>query len=276
MSTPALSRFQRSMVTKCSSTCGFCGVRTVPGTDYAYLDNGKWFGACALHASSVVEQCKALLIAIQTDAVAFGLTAVDMAEVNAHAPANLAAVLAGTADQHDTVAAALKLTDCVGLVRGHRPVTAVVRANKYAGTCGTCQGAVAMGVGRIEKINNKWVTYCIVCPEKIEAASVTTPAVPAGKYALTVDGVIKYYAVDCPTDGKWAGRTFVSTLASDDKYPIRNRAAREDIIAAIAADAAAAGKLYGTTIGKCYRCNRTLTDAESRARGIGPECVKHV
>lgn len=34
-------------------------------------------------------------------------------------------------------------------------------------------------------------------------------------------------------------------------------------------------KLFGLQVGRCYRCGKTLTDEDSRAQGIGPECVKH-
>lgn len=33
-------------------------------------------------------------------------------------------------------------------------------------------------------------------------------------------------------------------------------------------------KLFGLQVGRCYRCGKTLTDEDSRAQGIGPECVK--
>ncbi len=33
-------------------------------------------------------------------------------------------------------------------------------------------------------------------------------------------------------------------------------------------------KLFGMHVGRCYICGKTLTDEESRAAGIGPECVK--
>ncbi len=33
-------------------------------------------------------------------------------------------------------------------------------------------------------------------------------------------------------------------------------------------------KLFGLMVGHCYICGKTLTDEESRAMGIGPECVK--
>ena len=43
----------------------------------------------------------------------------------------------------------------------------------------------------------------------------------------------------------------------------------------IMGDPVASTKLFGRLINACGRCGRTLTDPESRADGIGPECIKH-
>lgn len=95
---------------------------------------------------------------------------------------------------------------------------------------------------------------------------------PAGHYAVEFDGQLRFFKVDRPEDGKWAGYVFVKEQASDELYPIRNRQRREAILAAISEDWEAAGARYGKEIGRCYRCNRTLTDPTSRALGIGPDC----
>lgn len=94
-----------------------------------------------------------------------------------------------------------------------------------------------------------------------------------GRYAVEVDGTLKFYKIDRPTEGRWAGRTFVSVQASDELYPVRNRTAREEILALVARDPEAAMRRYGQEIGRCGHCNRTLTDATSRANGIGPICA---
>lgn len=100
-----------------------------------------------------------------------------------------------------------------------------------------------------------------------------TDDVPAGRYALrTEDDVVKFYRLDKPTEGKWAGYTFLKAQGSDDLYPIRNRAEKERIIAEISKDVLAAEQLYGQELGKCSRCGRTLTDETSRDYGIGPDC----
>ena len=101
------------------------------------------------------------------------------------------------------------------------------------------------------------------------------PTVPAGHYALHIEGDandVSFFEVDCPTEGRWAGRVFVSQLASDTRYPVRG-ARRAMVLAKIAEDHRAAGLRYGQLIGRCCRCHRTLTDDESRAAGIGPDCA---
>jgi len=105
----------------------------------------------------------------------------------------------------------------------------------------------------------------------------TLPDVPAGHYALEdAAGAVKFYEVDRPTQGRWAGRTFLSACASDERHPIKNPASRAAVLAEIALDPRTAMMRYGQEIGKCGHCGRTLTDAESRARGIGPVCMEKI
>lgn len=98
------------------------------------------------------------------------------------------------------------------------------------------------------------------------------PDVRGGRYAIERDGTLKFYKVDCPTEGRWAGRTFVSVQASDEYHPIRNSTERASILQQIAADPKAAMLRYGQEIGSCGHCGRTLTNEESREYGIGPIC----
>lgn len=113
-------------------------------------------------------------------------------------------------------------------------------------------------------------------PVKARAAApvqTDTVDVPAGRYAVTVDGEVKFYRVDRPTEGKWAGFTFVKVQASDEFWPVRGQAAKAAVLAAIAADPGALAR-YGQLLGTCGICGRTLTDQESRERGIGPVCLE--
>lgn len=105
----------------------------------------------------------------------------------------------------------------------------------------------------------------------------TSPAVdvPAGRYALVNDdGVVKFYAVDRPDEGRWAGYVFVNALGSEERYPIRDRNAKAAVLAGIAADVEEARIRYGLELGRCGFCGRALTDEVSRAAAIGPDCAE--
>jgi len=110
--------------------------------------------------------------------------------------------------------------------------------------------------------------------KNVTTTTVQTPTadVPAGRYAIEIDGTVKFYRVDKPTEGRWAGRTFVSVQASDDFHPVRGAAANP-ILRAIAVDPKAATIRYGHALGVCGQCGRTLTNEESIAAGIGPICA---
>lgn len=115
--------------------------------------------------------------------------------------------------------------------------------------------------------------------EKAEKPAAKAPQaevdVPAGHYALpshTGNNDADFYNVQRPTEGKWAGYTFVKrVIGGHDDTPVRGAEAKR-VLAAIAADPEA-GARYGQLIGRCGRCNRHLTDQVSRDQGYGPECI---
>lgn len=102
-----------------------------------------------------------------------------------------------------------------------------------------------------------------------------------GFYAATLDGVTKFFKIDVVAEGKWEGWVFVKIQASDDLHRQGSqkpgqayRGSSQDYLAEIARDEQAAMELYGREIGRCGHCGRTLTNEESRARGIGPVCAE--
>lgn len=100
------------------------------------------------------------------------------------------------------------------------------------------------------------------------------PDVPAGRYAVEFEGRLMFYRVDRPTEGRWAGYTFLKVYASDETHAIREPMKRARILNRILEDGPQAAMLrYGREIGSCGHCGRTLTDEDSRARGIGPICA---
>lgn len=95
--------------------------------------------------------------------------------------------------------------------------------------------------------------------------------IPNGYYAVADAGSddIHYFRISRFRDGGIK----VQEQASDQLHPVRRGSRCTAILTTIQhVGPANASALYGQTIGRCGRCNRTLTDAVSRARGIGPDC----
>jgi hypothetical protein len=109
-------------------------------------------------------------------------------------------------------------------------------------------------------------------PKIEQAVNITTHGVPNGRYAVEHGGTLKFFRVNTPTEGKWAGMTFVDVQASDELHGIRDRKYRNEVLVAIARDPKAAMLRYGQELGHCGHCGRTLTNELSREIGIGPIC----
>lgn len=100
---------------------------------------------------------------------------------------------------------------------------------------------------------------------------------PSGHYAIpTKEGArnkLAFYRVDRPKDGRWAGFCFIKHIVGGHPESNVPRAQAASVAAAIVkAGVEESALLYGREIGRCCVCNRTLTNDESRAKGIGPIC----
>lgn len=107
-------------------------------------------------------------------------------------------------------------------------------------------------------------------------AAATEYDVPAGHYAvesLTGNNDLDFFRVDRPTEGSHKGKTFVKrVIGGRPDCNVRGKTFHQALKAIQDAGIDVAAKRYGTEIGRCYRCNRHLTDETSRALGIGPDC----
>jgi Family of unknown function (DUF6011) len=125
---------------------------------------------------------------------------------------------------------------------------------------------------------SKWIDRLVKLPRKQkESKPAIQSDVPAGRYAVTGDdGTTDFYRVDRPTEGRWAGYTFVKLQLSDEfhRVPFKNTQAILDKIAEAGPEAAS--KRYGLELGACGVCGRTLTNPESIERGIGPVCARRM
>lgn len=132
---------------------------------------------------------------------------------------------------------------------------------------------------------SKLIDALVASPRKSrEDQPSPVPEVPAGRYAILEarggpqenDHVLRFYQVDRPTDGTWAGRTFVKQLigAPGDwrKEPVRGmRMAR--VLNAILVNPEEAAIRYGKESKECGVCHSPLSTKASRVRGIGPKCA---
>jgi hypothetical protein len=99
-----------------------------------------------------------------------------------------------------------------------------------------------------------------------------TVKIPRGSYAINTEDEpsrindLTFFKLWIGERGGWK----LYVLASDSEYPAANPVAALD---KIAKDPKTAAENFGLHIGKCGICGRTLTNDESRARGIGPICA---
>jgi hypothetical protein len=147
------------------------------------------------------------------------------------------------------------------------------RANRFDARCADCFQPVPAGMGDLTRQDARWITRHVgTCPPA-PAATPTVDIMPdTGYYAVEWNGDLKFYVVR-EGKGGWTGRKFLNRYRSDelDRPGVRERT---DVIALIMADVAAARETFARETTRCYRCGRRLTDAESRARGIGPDCAR--
>lgn len=126
-----------------------------------------------------------------------------------------------------------------------------------------------------------WIDKMLAKLDELKKAAPVAPVapageveIPAGRYAVETDE-IRCYTVDYGKAGtRWEGFLFLNRISSDDRFPVKNPAAKAEILAAIRKDVAASELLAALTLRQCIRCGRTLSDTKNPHfhRGLGPDC----
>lgn len=104
---------------------------------------------------------------------------------------------------------------------------------------------------------------------EVEKLVARTPKVPDGRYAVKTDeGHYAFYRV-------WNGKraTLVYLMISDDEMWLGREVARTILAKITSVGPLEASKAYGSQIGACGVCGRTLTNPTSISNGIGPVCA---
>lgn len=109
--------------------------------------------------------------------------------------------------------------------------------------------------------------------------SVPSVDVPEGRYALpSDDGHYVFWKVDRPTQGTWAGYTFVNQLigsVGDWTEQRTNKAVAKSVLARIADDVEEAARMFGIKAKACGYCASPLSNIQSRAAGYGETCANN-
>lgn len=99
-------------------------------------------------------------------------------------------------------------------------------------------------------------------------------SIPEGRYALVIDGDVKFFKVDRPTQGKWAGRVFTKLITGGVGSWQEYRRKNEDILPLIEKmGARESATLFGIKARHCGRCMSPLSTKQSRAAGYGEHCA---
>jgi hypothetical protein len=190
-------------------------------------------------------------------------------------------VKCGKGHYHDSVA---EVRNCYGVEAVEFPRNfADYKTNRFAGNCAKCGGKVEAEQGRVDKTDAGWVAShlpgkCREIPDKVDVKAVMDrySEIPRGHYAtlsLTGHNDFDFWRVDRPEQGTYAGRTFVKRIVGGKPDLNVSRTTKFAALDAILEEGIEnTARRYGQELGRCSRCNRSLTDQTSRALGIGPEC----
>lgn len=116
------------------------------------------------------------------------------------------------------------------------------------------------------------IDYLLPCPGKVkpvtDAAGKALPKVPDGRYALTdPDGPTRYRLRTAHN-----GQTYLDRIDTHGATTWVKGEQASEVLAAIAADIAAAARLYSTVTNRCSDCDLLLTDPLSVRTGYGSKC----
>lgn len=187
-------------------------------------------------------------------------------------------VKCGKGHVHESVA---EVRECYGVPEGGFP-NQDYRTNKYRGNCRLCGNMVESETGRVDKVDDKWQVAHLEgkCGPKTSKVKINNTdryaEIPKGHYAtksLTGNNDLDFWRLDRPKDGQYAGRAFIKRVVGGKPEASVSRVTKFAVLEAIITEGIEATALrYARELGRCSRCNRTLTDQVSREFGKGPEC----
>ena len=200
----------------------------------------------------------------------------------------------------------------MGIKRGNRDALTITPPELRKYNCYTCRKEiVGLDVlrqhkadhteGRIDKQGNPLEAIPVI-EDRISTLNLDLSMLPDGRYAapeFTGKNDLTFLMVKRVRKSGWRNRLFVygkrirgsewveagtievkewssdsKRLCGEQKHGEVYKGEFEAGLEIILRSPETWAKLFGLQVGRCYRCGKTLTDEDSRAAGIGPECVK--
>lgn len=132
--------------------------------------------------------------------------------------------------------------------------------------------------GGREGTATKVIDKLMAMPKLRDAMQIDLPQVPGGRYAVeNADGVLTFYVVRYRRTSKSNGvKVTICVKAGPNEHEVPFTTAGYTTILQSIVDAGIkdATIRFGLELGCCGVCGRDLTDATSRAAGIGPICAQ--
>lgn len=126
------------------------------------------------------------------------------------------------------------------------------------------------------RMASQMISQLLKAPRKPREADKPLGSVPDGRYAVDTPTGVKFYIFRTADTGSYHGFQFVSRQSGDNRLRISKDERIFATKAVLEAGTMPAMLRYGRELGVCGHCGRSLTDEDSRARGIGPVCAKMI
>jgi hypothetical protein len=284
--TPAgLSRFTRSMTTRYQGKCAFCGLTTMPGSDFAAMSQGKWIAVCRTCSVSIAAQVRGKVRMLQ--AASEGMDAAALAPIAAVLPSNDDLQLAMTDRSNEALAydVILKLDAAMDVLASVKPAVANPMLDALRGVAANPQAqprdrefaaSLAAGLAKYGKLTDRQAPHAdrlIARYADGGTASAPAPAAGEGLYYFDNGQVRKVYMTR--NDRLACKVLHVHGDHATFEYEQGGRRIVADALAAGKAhlmtqdEAAAFGRQYSF----CCNCAKYLDDDRSLAAGYGPTCA---
>jgi hypothetical protein len=289
-------KVRTTITNRYSKGCYACGQEVLAQTGVCGTTGTEWLtfhNDCASPRGAVATTLSALKNKLADNAAGVIAPYADLAQAGINGD-GVSALAFARLFQTITVVTPVVPTRPIGVKQTGRCIP-----NRFGKKCTVCKVYVETGEGFAAGDATGWYTYCATCAntdvvaenaDKVELGHLVDDVLarvfpnddrlaPRASVALpsfTGNNDLDFFVVRRLTNGE---RRIERTVGGHGDNPVTLTEALTVARALKLYDTpalVAAVLRYGAELGQCARCARSLTDEESRAHGLGPECRKSV